>query len=298
VAERVQAAFDLRGVLIPVGRVLPVKQIVADEKRNATFRRVLASIKEVGLIEPLIVYPQGSGKATNYSLIDGHIRLEAMKRLGHETVPCLISTEDEAYTYNHKVNVVPPIQEHFMIMKAIENGVSEERIAKALDVDVASIRQKRDLLNGICPEAVELLKNKPTSRDTLRELRRVKPMRQLEMAELMIKGHNFTASYAKCLIAATSEEQFLEPDKPKAPKGLKAEEVAGIEKEMESLEQNFLALEDSHGKNTLHLVLATAYLRRLLENTAVARFLSVNYKDIYGEFQKLIETTGLDRSGG
>jgi hypothetical protein len=296
--EQVRPAFDLRGLHIPVERILPMKRIVADEKRNATFRRVLASIKEVGLIEPLIVFPQGTGKAAKYSLLDGHVRLEALKRLGEETIPCLISTEDEAYTYNHKVNVIPPIQEHFMIMRAIENGVSEERIAKALDVDVVSIRQKRDLLNGVCPEAVELLKNKHASRETLRELRRVKPMRQIEMAELMVKGHNFTWSYAKCLVAATPEDQLLDPHRRKAPKGLLGEEVATIEREMRSLEQNFLALEDAHGKNTLHLVLATTYLRRLMENPAVSRFLASSHADIYAEFQKLIETTSLERQVG
>jgi ParB-like chromosome segregation protein Spo0J len=296
-ADSLLAAFDLHGVHLPVERILPMKQVVTDPKKNATFRRVLSSVKEIGLIEPLIVYPQGAGKAANYSLLDGHIRFEVLKQLNHATVPCLISNEDEAYTYNHKVNVVPPIQEHFMIMKAIESGVSEERIARTLDVDVAQIRQKRDLLNGICPEVVELLKNKRASRETLRELRRVKPMRQIEMAELMSKSYNFSISYAKCLIAATPDDQLLDPNKSKAPKGVKAEEVAAMEKELESLEQNFLALEEAHGKNTLHLVLAIAFLRKLLDNGAVAKFLLTRYGDINAEFQKLIETTSLERAG-
>jgi RepB plasmid partitioning protein/ParB-like nuclease domain len=294
----VRAAFNLRGINIPIAQILPTKQVVTEEKKNATFRRVLSSIKEVGLIEPLIVYPQGSGKPIKYSLLDGNTRFEAMKRLGYENVPCLISTEDEGYTYNHKVNVVPPIQEHFMIMKAIQNGVSEERIALALAVDIQSIQQKRDLLSGICPEAVELLKNKSPSRDGFRQFRRVKPMRQIEMAELMVKNHNFTASYARCLVAATSDDQLVEPHKPKAPKGLKVEEVLSMEKEMESLEQNFLALGETHGKNTLHLVLMIAFLRKLLDNSTVARFLSNHHSDILAEFQKLIETTSLERSTG
>jgi RepB plasmid partitioning protein len=45
-----------------------------------------------------------------------------------------------------------------MILKAIERGVSEERIAKALNVDVPTIRRKRQLLDGICPEVADLLK--------------------------------------------------------------------------------------------------------------------------------------------
>src|SRR5271154_1966100 len=92
----------------------------------------------------------------------------------------------EACTYNHKVSRVAPIQEHFMIMKAIEQGVSEERIAATLDIDVGRIRQKRDLLVGICPEAIALLKDRDASPGALREIRKVKPMRQIEMAELML----------------------------------------------------------------------------------------------------------------
>lgn len=296
-ANPLPPAFNLHGVHIPLDRILPMKKVIIDPKRNVTFKRVLSSIKEVGLIEPLIVYPQGSAKTTNYSLLDGHVRFEALKHLNYTTAPCLLSNEDEAYTYNHKVNIVPPIQEHFMIMKAIENGVSEERIARALDVDVGHIRQKRDLLNGICSEAVELLKNKNASRETLRELRRVKPIRQIEMAELMLKSYNFTCSYAKCLIAATPDEQMLDSNRSKAPRGVKAEELAAMEKEVESLEQNFISLEEAHGRNTLHLVLAVGFLRKLLENSAINKFLQAKYTDIGAEFQKLIETTSLERSG-
>lgn len=292
----VTAAFDLQGIQVPVGRLLPTKQVIIDEKRNATLRRIISSVKEVGLIEPIIVF-RGSGKSPSYTILDGHTRFEALKKLGYETIPCLMSTEDDAYTYNHKVNGVPPIQEHFMIMKAIENGVSEERIATALDVDVASIRKKRDLLNGICPEAVEILKTKPATRDGLRQLRKVKPMRQIEMAELMVKSYTFTSSYAKCLLAATPEDQLLEPHKPKFPKGIGADEVSSMEKEMESLEENFLSLEETHGNNVLHLVLITAYLRKLIDNAQVSRFLTRHHSDIFAELQKLAASNSLEGTG-
>jgi hypothetical protein len=73
---------------------------------------------------------------------------------------CLIATDDEAFTYNKRINRLAPIQEHFMIVRAIERGVSEQRIARALGVNVPRIRQKRALLHGICREVVELLKDK------------------------------------------------------------------------------------------------------------------------------------------
>src|SRR5260370_40435763 len=94
--------------------------------------------------------------------------------------------------YNKRVNRMATIQEHAMILKATRNGVSEERIATALKVDVAIIRQKRDLLNGICKEAAEILKNKHVSLGAFSFLRKMKPMRHIEAAELLPATSNFT----------------------------------------------------------------------------------------------------------
>ena len=39
-----------------------------------------------------------------------------------------------------------------------------------------------------------------------------------------------------------------------------------------------------HGRNTLNLALAVAYLRKLMDNAGVVRFLSQRYADILAEF--------------
>ena len=56
----------------------------------------------------------------------------ALRDLGRSVAPCLVAIDDEAYTYNNRVNRVSTIQEHFMIRRAVERGVSPERLAKAL----------------------------------------------------------------------------------------------------------------------------------------------------------------------
>jgi uncharacterized ParB-like nuclease family protein len=289
----VRLAFDPNGIRLPLDRILPLKSVEADPKKSPTYTRIVKSIAEIGVIEPLIVYPHKSQKGM-YLLLDGHLRLNALKRLGHQDVLCLVSTEDEAYTYNHKVSRVTPIQEHFMIMKAIEQGVSEERIAATLDIDVARIRQKRDLLTGICPEAIQLLKDRSVSPGALREMRKVKPMRQIEMAELMLASANCTESYAKCLFAATQQEQLSDPERVKEVKGLKPEDMARMEKELDLLGRDFKMIEQGHGRNTLNLVLAVAYLRKLMDNVGVLRFLSQRHADILTEFQKLVDTASLE----
>jgi hypothetical protein len=239
-----------------------------------------------------MVFPQANSPG-QYLLVDGHVRVEILKELGRENIECLISNDDEAFTYNHKVNQLSPIQEHFMILKAINKGVSEERIAKALNVDVAHIRRKRDLLEGICPEAVRLLQHTRATAGTFREMRRVKPMRQIEMAELMVAANNYTSSYAKCLFIATPPDQQLEPGSPKEINGLNPEDVSRMERELDSLSQDFRLIEESHGKNTLNLVLVVGYLKKLLDNARVVRYLSQHQPDILAEFQKIAEMKNL-----
>ena len=43
-----------------------------------------------------------------------------------------------------------------MIAKAIERNVPTEKIAKALDINVRSLKRKATLIDGICEEAVSL----------------------------------------------------------------------------------------------------------------------------------------------
>lgn len=93
-----------------------------------------------------------------------------------------------------------------MILKALENGVAEERLAEALSVDIRNIRKKRDLLHRICPEAVQLLRNKQVALEVFGVLRKMKPVRQVEAAEHMIAGSTYSTLFAKSLLAVTKPE--------------------------------------------------------------------------------------------
>ena len=163
-------------------------------------------------------------------------------------------------------------------------------------MDVASIRRKRDLLEGICPEAVTLLREKRTCAGAFRELRKVKPMRQIEIAELMVAANCFSTRYANCLLLATPQDQLVEPDKPKDLQGLSPEDASRMEREMDSLGRDLRLIEDSHGRNVLNLVLVVGYLKKLLDNARVVRYLSQNYAEILSGFQKVAETKSLAES--
>lgn len=288
----VKMAFIPETVMIEVDKILPLKRIKASTKNTKKYRQIYTSVKRIGIIEHLVVYPQND-KTGFYMLLDGHMRLEVLKDLKKKEVRCLISTDDEGFTYNHKVSRLSSIQEHFMILKAIEKGVSEERIAQTLNVNIAKIREKRDLLNGITPEIVEILKDKRISPRAISVLRKMKPMRQIEAAELMQSANNYTVPYAKALLAATSKDQLLDSHKSKKISGLSSEDMARMERETEKLEKDYMVIKDSYGRDNLNLVLATGYLSKLLDNARVVRFLSNHYSDFLVEFQKIIEASSL-----
>ena len=295
-SKKVPIAFKPKGVTLPLDMILPLKSLHRSIRSSQRYLRIKASMQEVGIIEPPIVFPQKGGKGV-YMMLDGHVRLDIAKSLEFKNLFCLIATDDEAFTYNHKVSQLAPIQEHFMILRAIKNGVSEERIAKTLNVNIDTIKKKRDLLTDICPEAVELLRNRRASAGTIREMKRVKPMRQIEMAELMVASNNYTAGYAKCLVTASPPDQLLEPDQQVSPVGMEKRDVTRLQSEMQNLEREFALAQEEYGQNMLNLVVVVGYLRSLLDNAAVVRFLSQAEPAMLTEFQKIVDLADMKATG-
>lgn len=281
-------AFEAASRRLAIADILPLKIVSAAVKQTPKYAQIVASIGQVGIVEPPVV-SRDRNDSGKYLLLDGHLRIEALKDQGKTEVVCLISIEDEAFTYNKRVNRIAIIQEHRMIIKAIERGVSEERLAKSLNVDVASIKRKRRLLDGVCSEAAEILKDKHIAIHAFAELKKLAPLRQIEAAELMVAMNKYTISYAKSLVAATPESQLAEGHKPKSIRGLSNEQVALMERESTNLEREFRIAEQSYGTDHLDLVLANGYLGKLLSNARVVRYLAQHQQEILSEFQKLVE---------
>jgi len=278
----IKSVFEKEMRSLPLDVLLPTRDVKPSDRCFGKYKMILSTIPKVGLIEPIAVFPC-RGRKGLFVVLDGHLRLKALRELGYQEATCLISTEDDPFTYNDKVNRLSAIQENRMIMKAIEQGVREEDIAQSLAVDVDHIRKSLNLLEGIDPVAVEKLKDKPVTAKALRLFKRVKPVRQRDFADLMLTTGDFSFAYAQMMLLATPPEMLLEPDKPKASKALKPEVVAQLEKEMETLERDFRIYQDSYGENTLSLSVIQRYVQRLLENATIKRFLAKNYPEIFEE---------------
>lgn len=284
--------FDSDMVELWLDQLVPIKVIHAGQQDTAKYKQIVASIREVGIIEPPVVAPDGKSKQ-RYILLDGHMRVQALKELGIKNVTCLVSSDDEAFTYNKHVNRISPIQEHRMIRRAIERGVPEEKLAKVLNLDVARIILRKNLLEGICPEAADMLKDKIVAIDVFPILRRMKHYRQIEAVTLMIDTGTYSAAYARTLLITTPKDQLLQPDKPKNIKGLTEEQVGRMENEMANIQREYQIIKDSYASDMLNLTLARGYLGKLLANAKIVRYLAQHQGDLLHEFQKIADAKSL-----
>ncbi|WP_457584831.1 plasmid partitioning protein RepB C-terminal domain-containing protein [Ensifer canadensis] len=282
----VALAFEMTSLRIPIAEILPLKQLPPNVTKSMKYAQIASSIAELGLIEPPVVI-RDKADPTVFHLLDGHIRIDVLKKLGESEVVCLVAIEDEAFTYNRRISRLATIQEHRMILTAIEKGVPQERLARALNVNIHSIQQKKSLLDGICPEAIDLLKDKHVPVNTIGQLKKMKPMRQIESAQLMTAMNKYSITYARSLVAATPEAMLVRPKKP--IRGLSGDQIALMENEAASLDREFKTIEHDYGADHLDLVLTTGYLTRLLSNARVVRYLAQKYPDILAEFQKITE---------
>lgn len=284
----INITFDRTLVDLPLYAISQTK-LIGDAIRNSSkYGQIKSSIEHIGIIEPIVVFKPKGAKA-KYILLDGHLRFSVLHELGIENTSCLVSLDDEAFTYNKHINRISPIQEHRMIIRAIERGVSEEKIANALNLDVKNIIKKQNLLRGLCPEVCETLKDKLVAAGVFPILRKMKPVRQIETVELMSSIGEYTVQYARMLLAATPQNELCRPNKPKNIAGLSSEQMARMETEMKKLQREFDLIKGSYGTDVLNHTLAKGYINSLLNSASIVKYLAQHQAEMLSQFQNLTQ---------
>ena len=287
-SPRIPLGFEPDCVVVPVSKILPVKSLRKSVKDSQKYRQIAASIVEIGLVE-LPVVARHNDPPDSYLLLDGHLRLEILKDMGRIEVECLISTDDEGYTYNKRISRLASVQEHHMMKRAIANGVSQERLARALNINVGSLQRRVRMLDGVCPEVINLLKDKPCPVKTFEILKKMVPLRQIEAAELLINANNYSAAYASAIFVSTPQDQLVNANQPKRVKGMTPEAIARMERELSRLQENISSIEERYGADNLHLTVAKGYLGKLLSNGRIVQYLARTSPEFLSEFQSIVE---------
>ncbi|CAG9205163.1 RepB plasmid partition [Paraburkholderia caribensis] len=288
----VKRGFDIDPVTLGLDRLHSPRPLPDNAVTSRKFLQILASIATVGLVEPIIVTPD-TGRNDSYRILDGRLRVEALRRLSITEVTCLIAQDDEAYTYNKFINRLTPAQDARMIAKAIARGVPKDRIATALGVDVNTVRRRATMLDGVCPEAASLIADRSCPARTYETLRLMRPLRQIEAAELMCGQNNFSSTFAKAILAATPETQLVPHNRARDSRQSEAAaQLARLERELATLQTSIAQTDEQCGIDHLHLTVSAAYIARLMHNPSVVAWIEAHHPEFASELKAISDESG------
>ena len=110
----------------------------------------------------------------------------------------------------------------------------------------------------------------------------------------MVDANCVTLSYANALYAATPSNQLVNPVIPKKVSGVSPSQMANMEREMGSLQEQYKLAEQTFSQDVFNLLLASKLLAKWLENVEIERYLQQNYPEILTEFKYIVECESLD----
>lgn len=279
--------FEQRCVIVPIASLVPLKRLREHSLKTKKYKQIVASIRAIGIVEPPAICPD-TNTPGSYFLLDGNLRIEALKELGVAEVECLLARDDETYTYNKRISRLNAAQDHRMIVRAVEQGVPEERIAEALGLDVNTVRKRFHMLTGICDEAKRLLDDKPCPMKVFDIFKCMAPLRQIEAAELMVGHGNYTVLFANAMLAATPEDQLVKKTSRRTD-GAVREVIARQERELSLLQVHIKTIEGNLGDDVLLLTVTKGYLKKMLGNAKIVRWFAQRHPEYLQEFQAIAE---------
>ena len=182
-------AGDVRSVLI--GSILPNPLQPRREFSETELEELTSSIRENGLLQPLLVRPAGPGR---YELVAGERRLRSIQRLGWQEVPVVVrKVEDEgllvlALVENLQREELSSLEEAEGYRTLTERfGLTQEEVSRAVGKDRSTVANLLRLLR-LPPSLRRLLEGGKLSMGHARALLSVEdPVRASNLARQAVK---------------------------------------------------------------------------------------------------------------
>ncbi|MFO6297117.1 ParB/RepB/Spo0J family partition protein [Rahnella selenatireducens] len=288
----VSYCFERNSVKFKIDDLIPTKKPPINVKNSKKYLQIKKSINSIGIIEPIVVYLDS--KLGKIKILDGHLRIEALKELGETEAICLVSTIYDTYTPNSKVSRITIIQEQKMIRKALKSGVSIEKLSEALGISIDILKGKINLLDGIDPEVVNLLANQNVPKATFNVLRKMKNIRQIECACIMNNMENYSEKFSLSLLHNTQPNLLVDGQQGNDKEGHR-KTIDRLEREMAQVHIESEKLKESYGENTLRLVIMKSHIQKLLENTKILHWLLDNKNELLIELKKISNINSLTK---
>ena len=273
----------VRGIDVPIVKLIPRRERKVGKKY---YQRIEASLRAVGMIDPLIVYPQGD----SYEILDGCLRYRILLEMGVETVPCLIANEREGFTGNRMVNQLSASQEMRMLRKSLEE-LDEKTIADALGMQGIKHRLNLGLLKKLHERVAKAFEASKLNLQAAKELSHVKPERQAEILKLMESCNDYSVTFAKGLVLKTPLAKRAKPNGAKTPWTQADEKKSNLLKRLKEAEQQQDFYSGLYRQYTTNLLKLVIYVRSLLANPQVKAYLEANHGELVAMFQEVLEST-------
>ena len=203
--------------MIPINSIFIPDERVTSQLDDEILEELRESIKQYGILEPLLV-----AKVDNkLVLIDGLHRMIIAKELGIEKVPCIVKemSEDELLITNLIVNrqrgKSNPAQEAKLVKLLIDNyKYSINEVARKLSMSKTTVEKYYQIASKLSPQILELLGQGMLSVGCAYWISFVDDKdKQLEIAKAAIE---FGYTVEQCKAAA---QQALRPEAPPPPGG-------------------------------------------------------------------------------
>ncbi|WP_234844472.1 ParB/RepB/Spo0J family partition protein [Sinorhizobium meliloti] len=145
---RIHFAFDRDIQTIAISAIVPLKSLPEGARESRKFAQVLSSIKAIGLVEAPVVIADTRSAGTWY-LLDGHLRLEALKDLAsrRSSVWLRLTTTPTLQQAGQPAGPDPGAQDDCSCHRA---GRFFGRYSRCIGASESVIRRFR-LLEGISP---------------------------------------------------------------------------------------------------------------------------------------------------
>lgn len=250
---------------IPIGSIQPNPRQPRREMPQAELEELAASIREHGIIQPLIVTREGL--SDRYTLIAGERRLRAAAMAGLTAVPAIIRDASElqrlelALIENIQRENLSPLEaaEAYQAL-ADEFGLSHDEIASQVGKSRVAVTNTIRLLK-LPDDVLQALEEGQISEGHARALLAL-PTSQAQSAALQtILKHNFTVRQTEELTRKMSGEKPQPPQKPAKPS-----EVRDLEERMRSRLGTKVSIQHSkHGGSILIHYYSQEELEALVE---------------------------------
>ena len=281
----IKQCFNNHFHLYPIAILLPSRSIPANVRSSNKYKQILTSIAEIGLIEPIMIFITENGE---HKILDGHLRIEALKDLEITHAHCLISPVEDTYSYNKRVNHLTILQEQRMLLKAVESGVSVEKLCAVLGLSQGIINTRLRISEGISKEALALLADKNVSQNVFDVLRKIKLHKQMDFVATMVTLNNFTKKFALSMLHALPAEHLVrKPDNAPEDKDM-IKTLARLEKEMAALQVETQDIQNEFAENNLNLMVVRSYIAKLLSKNEIIHWLYDNKSEYLDVLKKVL----------